>query len=222
MPSRPRRKLGGDVARAGRGHDARRRGAGRGADRGRRQGAASRTRRISRRPTAENVAATALSLLPGGYTHVLAPATGFGKNVMPRVAALLDVAQVSEIIGHRVAGHLRAPDLRGQRARHRAVEGRDQGDHRAHHGIRRAPAPAASAPVESDRGRARHRPVDGRGAGAHEVRAARAHQRAHRRLGRPRLGSGENFKMLEPLADKLNAAIGASRAAVDAGFVPND
>ncbi len=48
-------------------------------------------------PTAENVAATALSVLPGAYTHVLAPATGFGKNALPRVAAKLDVAQVSEI-----------------------------------------------------------------------------------------------------------------------------
>ena len=48
-------------------------------------------------PTAENIAATALTLLPGAYTHVLAPATGFGKNALPRVAAKLDVAQVSEI-----------------------------------------------------------------------------------------------------------------------------
>ena len=48
-------------------------------------------------PTAENIAATALSLFPGAYTHVLAPATGFGKNALPRVAAKLDVAQVSEI-----------------------------------------------------------------------------------------------------------------------------
>jgi len=48
-------------------------------------------------PTAENMAAAALSLLPGAYTHVLAGATGFGKNVLPRLAAKLDVAQVSEI-----------------------------------------------------------------------------------------------------------------------------
>ena len=179
-------------------------------------------RRISRSPTAENLAATALSLLPGAYTHVVAGATGFGKNVAPRIAAKLDVAQVSEVTGHRVGGHVRASDLRGQRVRDRAVEGPGQGADGAHDGIRRARPAAATRTVEAiaaapDTGLAK---VTGQ-----ELTKSERPELTSARIvisGGRGLGSGENFKMLEALADKLNAAIGASRAAVDAGYVPND
>ena len=115
-------------------------------------------RRILTQPTAENVAAQLLALVKrGGYTHLLAPATGFGKNVLPRVAAQ---ARCGADLGHhrdRIAGHVRAADLRGQRVRHRAVEGRDQGDHRAHDGVRRRAATGGSAAIESVAAAARRR-----------------------------------------------------------------
>ena len=75
-------------------------------------------------PTAENVAAPRSRCSPGELLARRRAATGFGKNVMPRVAALLDVAQVSDDHRGRVARHVRAADLRRQRVRHRAVDGR--------------------------------------------------------------------------------------------------
>ena len=173
-------------------------------------------------PTAENIAATALSLLPGAYTHVVAGATGFGKSVLPRIAAKLDVAQVSEVTGHRIGGHVRASDLRGQCVRHRAVEGPDQGADGAHDGIRRRRA--AGAAPRWNRSPRRRTPGSPKVTGQELTKSERPELTSARIVisGGRGLASGDNFKMLEALADKLNAAIGASRAAVDAGYVPND
>jgi electron transfer flavoprotein alpha subunit len=79
---------------------------------------------------AENIALVVMGISKN-YSHILAPSTSNGKNVLPRVAALLDVQQISDIVAVESAD-----DLCGQRARHGAIEGSDQGHHRAHHGIR--------------------------------------------------------------------------------------
>ena len=172
-------------------------------------------------PTAENLAATALSLLPGGYTHVVAAATGFGKNVMPRIAAKLDVAQVSEVIGIDAPDTFVRPIYAGNAfatvqskdavkvltIRTTAFDAAGAGGTAAVSLVPAAPATGLSKVVGQELTKSERPEL----AGARVVIS-----------GGRGLGSGENFKLLEALADKLNAAIGASRAAVDAGYVPND
>jgi electron transfer flavoprotein alpha subunit len=172
-------------------------------------------------PTAENITATALTLLPGGYTHVLAGATNFGKNVAPRIAAKLDVAQVSEVTGIESADTFVRPIYAGNAFA--TVQSKDPVKVLT---IRTTAFDSAggggSAPVESiaaapDTGLSK---VTGQ-----ELTKSERPELTSARIvisGGRGLGSGENFKMLEALADKLKAAIGASRAAVDAGYVPND
>ena len=172
-------------------------------------------------PTAENVAATALSLLPGGYTHVVAGATGFGKNVSPRIAAKLDVAQVSEVTGIESADTFVRPIYAGNAFA--TVQSKDPIKVLT---VRTtafdSAAGGGSAPVESiaaapDSGLSKV-------VGQELTKSERPELTSARVVisGGRGLASGENFKMLEALADKLKAAIGASRAAVDAGYVPND
>ena len=174
------------------------------------------------KPTAENIAAVALSLLPGAYTHVLAPATGFGKNALPRVAAKLDAAQVSEIIAIMAPDTFVRPIYAGNAFA--TVQSKDPVKVitvRAT-AFDAAAATGGSGVVESivvpaDTG---HATVVGQ-----ELTKSERPELTSARIvisGGRGLGSGENFKMLEALADKLNAALGASRAAVDAGYVPND
>ncbi len=172
---------------------------------------------------AENVAATALAVIKaGGYSHVLAPATGNGKNVAPRIAALLDVAQVSEIIAVESADTFVRPIYAG--SAFATVQSKD------------------SVKVITVRATAFDAAVAVGGNAAVEIVAAAADTGLARvtgqeisKLDRPELtsarvvvsggralASAENFKLIEALAAKLNAAIGASRAAVDAGYVPND
>ncbi len=172
-------------------------------------------------PTAENVAATALSLLPGSYSHVVTAATGFGKNVSPRVAAKLDVAQVSEVTAIESPDTFVRPIYAGNAFA--TVQSKDPVKVITVRttGFDAAPA-TGSAAIESiaaaaDTGLSR---VTGQ-----ELTKSERPELTSARIvisGGRGLGSGENFKMLEALADKLNAAIGASRAAVDAGYVPND
>ena len=175
------------------------------------------------RPTAESIAAVVLSIATsGGYTHLVAPATGFGKNVMPRVAAKLDVAQVSDVMSVESPDTFVRPIYAGN-----AFATVQSSDAIKVLTIRTtafdsAASTGGSAPVE-----ALAVPSD---AVTTRVVSQELTQSARPELGSARiivsggrgLGSGENFKLLEQLADKLNAAIGASRAAVDAGYVPND
>ncbi len=174
-------------------------------------------------PVAENVAATVAALArSGGYSHVLAPATGFGKNAMPRVAALLDVAQISEIIAVESPDTFVRPIYAG--SAFATVQSKDAVKVitvRAT-GFDAAPANGGSAAIETlaaspDTGQSRVTGQELTKSDRPELTSARIVISGGRGLG-----SGENFKLLDALAHKLNAAIGASRAAVDAGFAPND
>ena len=176
-------------------------------------------------PVAENVAATVVALVKGAggaYTHVLAPATGFGKNVAPRVAALLDVAQVSDIIAVEAPDTFVRPIYAGSAfATVQAKDALKVITVRAT-GFDAAPATGGSAAVEAvaaaaDTGLARVTGQELSKSDRPELTSARVVVSGGRGLG-----SAENFKLLEALASKLNAALGASRAAVDAGYVPND
>ena len=174
---------------------------------------------------AENLATQVVAVVKaagGSISHVLAPATTFGKNVLPRVAALLDVAQISDIV---------------------AIESADTFVRPIYAGNALATVKSADAvKVITVRTTAFDAVATG-GAAAVEALGAAADTAQSKLLGRELtkserpelgaariivsggrgLGSGENYhQLLEPLADKLGAALGASRAAVDAGFVPND
>ncbi|MEI6317918.1 MAG: FAD-binding protein [Pseudomonadota bacterium] len=172
------------------------------------------------RPTAENMAALVLSIA-GNYSHLLAPATNFGKNFMPRVAAKLDVAQISEISAVVSADTFVRPIYAGNALA--TVQSKDPIKVITVRSTAFEPAGAGgSAPVEplaavADTGQSS---VTGRNL----TKSARPELAAARIIvsGGRGMGNGENFKLLEALADKLGAAVGASRAAVDAGFVPND
>jgi len=174
-------------------------------------------------PVAENLAATVVAVAkPGGYSHLLAPATGSGKNVMPRIAALLDVAQVSDIIGVDSPDTFVRPIYAG--SAFATVQSKDAVKVvtvRAT-GFDAAPATGGSAPIETvaaaaDTGLAKVTGQELTKSDRPELTSARVVVSGGRGLG-----SGENFKIIDALAEKLNAAIGASRAAVDAGYVPND
>ena len=138
------------------------------------------TRRTCADGLAENVAAQVLAIAPGDYRHILRPATAFGKNVAAARRRLLDVAQISRHHRGRIARHLRAPDLRRQRDRHRAVAAIAIKVIT----VRTTGFDAARGDGRQRRGRnaSRRRPTAGksqlRRPGAHQVRPARADRRA--------------------------------------------
>jgi electron transfer flavoprotein alpha subunit len=171
---------------------------------------------------AENVEATVLTIAKN-YSHILAPATAYGKNIAPRVAAKLDVAQLSDITAVDSADTFERPIYAGNAIATvqsldliKVITVRSTG-------FDPAAAEGGSAAVETIEAAA-------------DQGICRFVSRKLTKLDRPELtaaqiivsggrglGSGENYmKVLEPLADRLGAALGASRAAVDAGFVPND
>jgi electron transfer flavoprotein alpha subunit len=171
--------------------------------------------------TAENLTALVMAQA-AGYSHILAPATTFGKNLLPRVAALLDVAQISEITGvdspdtfvrpiyagNALATVKSADPVKVITVRTTAFDAVDTGN--------QAEIEAVAAANDTAQSTLTAREL---------TKSARPELGAARIIvsGGRGLGSGENYhQLLEPLADKLGAALGASRAAVDAGFVPND
>ena len=174
-------------------------------------------------PTAENVAATLVAIVKaGGYSHVLTSATGFGKNILPRVAALLDVAQISDITVVESADTFVRPIYAGSvLATVRSNDAIKVITVRAT-GFDAAPATGGNAAIES----ASPAPDTGLSTvtGQELSKSERPELTSARIVisGGRGVGSTENFKLLEALAAKLNAALGASRAAVDAGYVPND
>ncbi|MGA8032172.1 MAG: FAD-binding protein [Casimicrobiaceae bacterium] len=176
-----------------------------------------------RQPTAENAAAAALAVVArGGYSHVLAPATSFGKNMAPRVAAKLDVAQISDITGIEAPDTFVRPIYAGNAfATVRSTDPVKVVTVRAT-AFDAAPASGGSAAIEEIP--AAPEVATSKVVGQELTKSERPELTSARIVvsGGRGMGSGENFRLLEALADKLNAAIGASRAAVDAGYVPND
>jgi electron transfer flavoprotein alpha subunit len=171
--------------------------------------------------TAEALSALVLPLA-ATYSHILLPATGFGKDCGPRIAALLDVAQVSDIIAVESADTFVRPIYAGNAfATVQSKDAKKVITVRAT-GFDAAPANGGNAAIENLSAPAAADRVQVLG---QELTKSDRPELASARIvvsGGRGLQKGENFKMLEALADKLHAAIGASRAAVDAGFVPND
>ena len=170
---------------------------------------------------AENMALLVGSL-SGGYTHVLLPANSFGKNLAPRVAALLDLAQISDIVAVVSADTFVRPIYAGNALATVQSKDRIKVITVRTTGFDAVLANGGSAAVEALQA--------GTDAGLSSL-VGRALTKSERPeltsarvvvSGGRGMGSGDNFKILEPLADRLGAAMGASRAAVDAGFVPND
>ncbi len=170
---------------------------------------------------AEPLAALLIQLAPG-YSHLLAAATAVGKNVMPRVAALLDAQPISDISGIVDADTFVRPIYAGN-----ALATVQSADAKKVITVRAA----SFDPLAASGGAATIEPAptieassSSRFVSAALSRSERPELTAARVVvsGGRGMQSGDNFRLLDPIADRLGAAIGASRAAVDAGFVPND
>ena len=171
--------------------------------------------------TAENLTALVIANA-AGYSHILAPATTFGKNLMPRVAALLDVAQISEITGVESADTFVRPIYAGNALA--TVKSADA--------VKVITVRTTAFDAVNRENAAKIESISPAADTAQSTLTNRELTKSERpELGAAKiivsggrgLGSGENYHtLLEPLADKLGAALGASRAAVYAGFVPND
>ena len=170
---------------------------------------------------AENLAALVVSIAKN-YSHVLAPSTSSGKNLLPRVAALLDVAQISDAVKVESADTFVRPIYAGNAlATVQSADAIKVITVRST-GFDAVPGTGGSAAIENltaqaDCGLSTM-------IGQELTKSARPELTSARAIvsGGRGMGNGENFKILEALADKLGAAVGASRAAVDSGFVPND
>jgi electron transfer flavoprotein alpha subunit len=176
--------------------------------------------------SAGTVAAQAAKLagLASGYTHVFGPSTTFGRDLMPRIAALLDVAQVSDVMAIEGARRFRRPIYAGNALQTVEVEGsevivatvRTASFAAAGEAANPAPVQVAQAGGEI--------PTHTRFVSISAARSDRPDLQSATRVisGGRALGSAEQFKILYGVADKLGAAVGASRAAVDAGYAPNE
>ena len=170
---------------------------------------------------AEPTAALLVSLAPN-YTHLLAPGSATGKNVMPRVAALLDVQVISDIAGVEGPDTFRRYIYAGNAlATVKTADGKKVLTVRAA-SFDPVPAEGGNAPIEDAQ------PAEDPGVssfvGAEIAKSERPELTAARVVisGGRAMGSADNFHLIETVADKLGAAVGASRAAVDAGYAPND
>ena len=174
---------------------------------------------------AENLATQVVAVVKaagGSISHVLAPATTFGKNVLPRVAALLDVAQISDIVAIESADTFVRPIYAGNALA--TVKSADA--------VKVITVRTTAFEAAGEGGSAAVEQVAATGdvglsklVGRELTKSARPELGAAKIIvsGGRGMGSGENYhQVLEPLADKIGAALGASRAAVDAGYVPND
>ncbi len=165
-----------------------------------------------------------VAIAQNGYTHVLAPSTTFGKDLAPRVAALLGVAQVSDIMGVADAHTFTRPIYAGNAIvtvtapadKPLVATVRTASYAAAGAGASAAPVEAANVAVEL--------PAHTRFVELAEGKSDRPDLQSASKVvsGGRGVGSAENFAVIFKLADKLGAAVGASRAAVDAGYVPSD
>lgn len=172
-------------------------------------------------PIAENIAPLIVDLA-GNYTHILAPASTFGKNVLPRAAALLDTQQISDISAVIDADTFERPVYAGNAVA--TVKSSDAVKLITVRGTTFDPVAAegGSASIEDvsakdDNGLASFVGLEESKSDRPELTSANIVVSGGRGVG-----SAENFAIIEKLADKIGAAVGASRAAVDAGYVPND
>lgn len=175
-------------------------------------------------PLAENLAPLIKSVVENGqYTHILAPADTFGKDILPRAAALCDAQQISDIIAVVNPTTFKRPIYAGN-----AIETVESKQSRHFITVR----PTAFEKVPAQGGNAEIQSIAPAGFDPkvkflelQQTKSERPELSAANAVvsGGRGLGSGEKYReILEPLADKLNAGLGASRAAVDAGYVPND
>ena len=167
-------------------------------------------------------AAALLVSLAHGYTHLLAPASATGKNILPRVAALLDVQILSEIAGVEGPDTFRRYIYAGN-----ALATVKTADEKKVMTVRAAsfdPVPAEGGSAAIEDATAAEDPGVSSFLGAEIAKSERPELTAARVVisGGRAMGSSENFHLVETVADKLGAAVGASRAAVDAGYAPND
>jgi electron transfer flavoprotein alpha subunit len=172
-------------------------------------------------PLAEPLAALLVSLAPG-YDHLLAASTAVGKNVMPRVAALLDVQPISDISAVDSADVFVRPIYAGN-----ALAKVRSSDSKKVITVRAAsfdPVPAEGGAAAVEPASVPDAPVRSVYVGAELSKSERPELSAARVVisGGRGMAKQENFALLDPIADRLGAAVGASRAAVDAGYAPND
>ncbi|WP_330628238.1 FAD-binding protein (plasmid) [Thioclava litoralis] len=170
--------------------------------------------------SAENIAAL-LAGLATGYSHILAPATAYGRNILPRLAGLLDVMIIPDVVEILDAQTFRRPVYAGNALQ--TVRSQEALKVLTLRGTAFAPAPTgASAPVRAVAGPGDlglSQPVEDR------VLASERPELTSAKIvvsGGRGIGSESDFALIGALADKLGAALGASRAAVDSGFAPND
>ena len=172
-------------------------------------------------PIAEFISPIIISIA-NNYTHILSPASTFGKNIMPRVAVLLDVAQISDIIKIESPDTFVRPIYAGN-----ALATVQSNDNKKIITVR----PTSFDPASTEGGNAEIEKLDFNNETSAVEFISREENKSERpELGTARvvisggrgLGSSENFELLNDVADKLNAAVGASRAAVDAGYISND
>ena len=170
---------------------------------------------------AENLAALVADLA-APYDHILAAHTTTGKNFLPRVAALLDAQMVSDIVGVAAPDTFRRPIYAGNAIA--TVQSTDAKKVVSVRGTGFDPAPADGGAATIETVNAIHDPALSQFVGEEIAKSERPELTAASIVisGGRGMQSGDNFALLEGIADKLGAAIGASRAAVDAGFVPND
>jgi len=168
--------------------------------------------------------ATFIASFAKGYTHILAPATAFGKNLLPRIAALLDTQMLSDVIEIISPDTFKRPVYAGN-----AIATFQSSDTIKLLSVRTTAFDAVvtsggSAVVENLDASSIQPSVKSKFVKAELTKSARPELTAAKIIvsGGRAVGSAENFSIIDKLADKLGAAVGASRAAVDAGYAPND